>query len=138
MKNPYWEVEITLTLIPPPLVQAMSAIFVVVILIEILESISKCLFGNICFDQNSDKNIARISTLKIFVASCGLPGDFVSDIINKEAPNFQEAPRKFQNFQVRYPYNIFVVFWWKRWHQKDHKKGQKFLQNLHHLLTGST
>ena len=61
----------------PPLVQAMSAIFVVVILIEILESISKCLFGNICFDQNSNENIARISALKVFIASLGLPGSFL-------------------------------------------------------------
>ena len=121
MKNPYREVEITLTLIPPPLVQAMSAIFVVVILIEILESISKCLFGNICFDQNSNENIARISALKVIVASCGLPGrllglpeNFVSDIINKEAyRKSQKASRKpqgsYKSSQGRNPCNIFVA-----------------------------
>ena len=45
-----------------------------------------------CFDQNSNKNIVSISALKFFVASwglpgsfLGLPGDLVSNIINKEA-----------------------------------------------------
>ena len=42
--------------------------------------------------QNSNENIVRISALKVFVASwglpgsfLGLPGDLVSNIINKEA-----------------------------------------------------
>ena len=35
--------------------------------------ISKCLFG---VDQNSYKNIVRISALKFFVASLGFPGSF--------------------------------------------------------------
>jgi hypothetical protein len=39
--------------------------------------------------QNSNKNIVRISALKFFVASWGLPGSL------QEAPKrFQEAPRK--------------------------------------------
>jgi hypothetical protein len=44
-------------------------------------------------DQNNNENIIRISALKFFVASWGLsgsfwglPGDLVSNIINKEAP----------------------------------------------------
>jgi hypothetical protein len=48
--------------------------------------ISKCLF-----DPNSNENIVRISALKFFVASWGLPGSFlglsgnlVSNIINKD------------------------------------------------------
>ena len=36
------------------------------------------------FDQNSNENIVRISALKFFVASWGLPGDLVSNIINRE------------------------------------------------------
>ena len=36
--------------------------------------------------QNSNENIVRISALKFFVASLGLPGDLISIVINKEAP----------------------------------------------------
>ena len=36
--------------------------------------ISKCLFG---VDQNSNKNIVRISTLKVFIASLGVPVGFL-------------------------------------------------------------
>ena len=73
------------------------------------------------FDQNSNKNIVRISALKFFVASwglpgsfLGLPGDLVSNIINKEAYRKpQKASRKpqgsYKNFQGRNPYNIFVA-----------------------------
>ena len=68
-------------------------------------------------DQNSNENIVRISALKFFVASWklfGLPGDLVSNIINKEAYRKpQKASRKpqvsFKNFQGRNPYNIFVA-----------------------------
>jgi hypothetical protein len=67
------------------------------------------------FDQNSHENIVRISALKFFVASLGLSGDSVSNIINKEAYRKpQKASRKpqgsFKNFQGRNPYNIFVGF----------------------------
>ena len=68
------------------------------------------------FDQNSNKNIVRISALNFFVASWGLPGDLESNIINKElqeaTKSFQEAPCQgsFKNFQCRNPYNIFVGF----------------------------
>ena len=65
--------------------------------------------------QNSNENIVRISALKFFVASWGLPGDLVSNIINKEAYRKpQKASRKpqgsYKNFQGRNPYNIFVAF----------------------------
>ena len=65
-----------------------------------------------CFDQNSNK---RISALKFFEASWGLPGsflglprDFVSNIINKEANRKPQG--SYKNFQGRNPYNIFVGF----------------------------
>ena len=66
--------------------------------------------------QNSSKikNIVRISDLKFFVAflglpGCffGLPGDLVSNIINKEA--YRKPQGSFENFQGRNPYNIFVA-----------------------------
>ena len=45
--------------------------------------------------QNSNENIVRISALKFFVASWGLPGNLVSNIINKEAYRKpQKASRK--------------------------------------------
>ena len=37
--------------------------------------ISKCLWCH-CLDQNSNENIVRISALKVFIASLGLPGSF--------------------------------------------------------------
>jgi hypothetical protein len=54
------------------------------------------------FDQNSNENIVRISALKFFVASWGLPGSFlglsgdlVNSIVNKEAYRKpQKASRK--------------------------------------------
>ena len=69
-----------------------------------------------------DQNIVRISALKFFVASwglpgsfLGLPGDLVSNIINKEA--YRKPPKacrkplgSYTNFQGRNPYNIFVAF----------------------------
>ena len=79
------------------------------------------------FDQNSNENIVRISALKFFVASWGLPGRFFglpgdlvsSNINNKEV---YRKPKKasrmpkgsYKNFQGRNPYNIFVGFWSKR------------------------
>ena len=72
-------------------------------------------FGCNRFDQNSIKNIVRISALKFFVASWGLPGSFfglpvdlVSNIINKKAIRSPKEAKK--SFQVRNPYNIFVAF----------------------------
>ena len=64
--------------------------------------------------QNSNENIVKISALTFFVASWGLPGDLVSNIINKEAYRKpQKASRKpqwsYKNFQGRNPYNIFVA-----------------------------
>ena len=73
------------------------------------------------FNQNSNENIVRISALKFFVASwglpgsfLGLPGDLVSNIINKEAYRKpKKASRKpqgsFKKFQGRNPYNILVA-----------------------------
>ena len=66
-------------------------------------------------DQNRNENIVRISALKFFVASWGLPGDLVSNIINKEAYRKpKKASRKpqgsYKNFQGKNPYNIFVAF----------------------------
>ena len=73
------------------------------------------------FDQNSNKNIVRISVLKFYVASWGLPGifyglpgDLVIDIIIKEAYKkpqkaFRKPPGSYKKFQGRNPYNIFVA-----------------------------
>ena len=73
------------------------------------------------FEQNSNKNIVRISALKFLVASWGPPesflglsGDLVSNIINKEAyKNPKKTSRKpqgsYKKFQGRNPYNIFVA-----------------------------
>ena len=59
--------------------------------------------------QNSNENIVRISALKVFIASLGLPGSFlglpgdlVSNIINKEPPGSSKKAIK--------TYNIFVGF----------------------------
>ena len=73
--------------------------------------ISECFW---CFDQNSNQNIVRISALIFFVVSWGLsgsfwglPGDLVSNIINKEA--YRKPQESYKNFQGRHPYNIFVT-----------------------------
>ena len=65
-------------------------------------------------DQNSNKDIVRISALEFFDASWGLPGDLVSNITIKEAyRNPPKASRKpqgsYKKFQGRNPYNIFVA-----------------------------
>jgi hypothetical protein len=56
------------------------------------------------FDQNSNEKIVRISALKFFVASwrlpgsfLGLPGDLVSNIINKEAYSQKDIKKTFRN-----------------------------------------
>ena len=66
------------------------------------------------FDQNSNENIVRISALKFFVASWGLPGALVHNEKNKEVyRKSQKAFRKpqgsYKKFQGRNPYNIFVA-----------------------------
>ena len=53
-------------------------------------------------DQTSDKNIIRISTMKFFVASEGLPKG------------------SYKNFQGRNPYNIFVDILLQTWPPKRH------------------
>ena len=72
-------------------------------------------FWRHCFDQNNNKNIVRISTLKFFEASWGhprsffgLPGDLVSNIIIKEAS--RKPKGSYKNFQGRNPYNILIDF----------------------------
>ena len=56
-----------------------------------------------------------ISALKFFVASWGLPGDLVSNMIDKEAyrtpKKIPGSPKEatYKNFQGRNPYNIFVA-----------------------------
>ena len=72
------------------------------------------------FDQNSNKIIVRISDLKFFVASWGLPwtlfglpGDLVSNIINKEAYRkpkkaSRKPPGSYKKFQGRNPEIITV------------------------------
>jgi hypothetical protein len=79
-------------------------------------------FGCHRFDHNSNKNIVGISALKFFVAFWGLPGSFfglpgdlVSNIINKEAYRKpQKASWKpqgtYKNFQGRNPCNTFIAF----------------------------
>ena len=66
--------------------------------------------------QNSNENIVRIFALKFFVASwglpesfLGLPGDFVSNIINKE------ASRKPEEAKITFRAKILIIssllFW---------------------------
>jgi hypothetical protein len=64
--------------------------------------------------QNSNKNIVRISVLNFFVASLGLSGELVSNIINKKAyrkpPKDSRKPQgSYKNFQGRNTYNIFIA-----------------------------
>ena len=66
------------------------------------------------FRKKSNENIVRISALKFYVASwglpgsfLGLPGDLVSEIINKEA--YRKPQGSYKYFQGRNPYNIFVA-----------------------------
>ena len=64
--------------------------------------------------QNSNENIVGISALQFFEASwgllgrfLGLPGDLVSNMINKEA--YRKPQESNNNFQGRNPYNIFIA-----------------------------
>ena len=77
------------------------------------------------FDQNSNEYIVRISALKFFVASWGLPGSFlglsgdlVCIIINKEA--YRKPPGSYKKFQGRNPCNIFVAILVKTMTSKRH------------------
>ena len=54
--------------------------------------------------QNSNENIVRISSLNIFVASLGVPGDLVSNTINKES--YRKPPKESRKKEA---YNIFVA-----------------------------
>ena len=94
---------------------------------------------------NSNKNIVRISARKFFVAFwallgsfLGLPGDFISNIRNKEAYRKpQKDSRKpqgsFKNFHSRKLYNIFVAI-------QENRCPHKFilsLSDLYLLLSNS-
>ena len=75
--------------------------------------ISKCLFGVIVSTKIATKILLGFLPW-FFLASLGLPGDLVSNIIDKEAsrkpPKASRKPqRKYKNFQGRNPYNIFVA-----------------------------
>ena len=68
--------------------------------------------SSIC--QNSNKNIVRISVLKVFIASLGLPvGFFIYDITHLVPRKPQKAskklPESYTKFQGRNFYNIFVA-----------------------------
>ena len=83
--------------------------------------ISKCLFSVII----STKIATKISAQNFFVVFWGLPGDLVSNIINKEANRKpHKASRKpqggYKNFQGRNPYKIFVFFFVKTMIPKRH------------------
>ena len=66
------------------------------------------------FDQNINERIVKISALKFFVTSwglpgsfLGLPGDLVSNIIDKEA--YRKPKGSYENLLGKNPYNIFVA-----------------------------
>ena len=66
------------------------------------------------FIPKYQRNYFWISTLKIFVASWGLPWDLISDIMNKEAyRNPKKASRKppgsYKKFQGRNPEIISLL-----------------------------
>jgi hypothetical protein len=73
------------------------------------------------FDQNSNKNIVRISALKVFIASLGLSGSFFglplgfldNDITYQVPRKPKKSSRKptesYKKFQGRNPYNFFVA-----------------------------
>ena len=71
--------------------------------------------------RNSNENIVRISALELFVASwglpgsfLGLPGDLVSNIINKEAQkSFQKAPSKVQQISGQKSLQYFRCYFGK-------------------------
>jgi hypothetical protein len=73
--------------------------------------------------KNSNKNIVRISALKYFVASWGLPGrllgvsgDLVCNIINKEANRKptrspKKLPGSYKTFRAEILTIFFMLFW---------------------------
>ena len=78
-------------------------------------------------NKNSNKNIVRISALNFFCSFMGaswklfgLPGDLVSNIINKEAyKNPKKLPGSYKNFQDNLLTIFWLLFWSKQRHQKD-------------------
>ena len=63
------------------------------------------------------------SALKFFVASRGLPGDLVSNIINKEGywkpKKLPGSPKSYKKFQGRNSEIFSLVFWMKLIFHKD-------------------
>ena len=89
------------------------------------------------FDQNSNKNIVRISTLnffrsvlgaswKLFGASCRLP------YIWYYFP--RKPPGSYKIFRVEILTIFLLLFWSKRWHQKDISKLTDFYCLNHTIL----
>ena len=83
--------------------------------------ISKCLLVSL-FGPKNNENIVRISALKVFKASMGLPGGFLGLLVGflsllmilltylGSPKKLQESPRKLQRkFQGRNPYNVLVA-----------------------------
>ena len=81
--------------------------------------ISKCLVRVIVSTKISTKIIVRISALDLFLPSwelpgnfLGLPGDLVSNIMNKELQKVSRNPTgRHIKFQGRNPEIISLVFW---------------------------
>ena len=77
-------------------------------------------------NQKTNENIVRISALKVFIASLGLPGSFlglpgdlVTNIINDEAyrkpPKLPESPQEAtKNFRADILTLFSLLFWSKR------------------------
>ena len=93
------------------------------------------------FDQNNNKNIVKISALNFFCSFLGafwklfkLPGDLVSNIIDKEA--YRKPQRSYENFQGRNPYNVFVCFLVKMMTPKRHFEINSPLECINVLQIG--
>ena len=71
------------------------------------------------FDQNSKKNIIRISALKFFVVSFGLPGSFWGLPYQwYHLLSLQEAPESHKKFKAEILIIFSLLFWSKWWHQR--------------------
>ena len=95
--------------------------------------ILKCLFGVLIWTKIATKYCQDFcpeilcSFLEASWALFGLPGDLVSNIINKEAyRNPKKLPGSPQedtkNSRAETPSIFSLLFWSKRWHQKDISK----------------
>ena len=71
------------------------------------------------FDQNSKKNIIRISALKFFVVSFGLPGSFWGLPYQwYHLLSLQEAPESHKKFKAEILIIFSLLFLSKWWHQR--------------------